>query len=62
MVSEVYGIFRVRNKEKEEEALFKKNLLSSEQYTLKIAGFKKITNIWLYINDLISHLQTVKKN
>jgi len=49
----------VRSKEGEEEEQFKKNLLSSEQFTLKIAGFKNITNIWLFLNDLIHHLQTV---
>lgn len=51
--------YRIRGLEKNEEIRFKSNVLSSEQYTLKIAGCGKVQNIWEYLNDLIDHFQDV---
>jgi len=53
------GITRVIKKEHDEEEIFKRNLLSPEQYTLKLAGMGKVQNIWQYINDLIDFIQEV---
>ncbi len=51
------GFFWIMKKEKDEEAEFQKNLLSPEQFTLKVTGFGKIQNIYQYINDLIEFFQ-----
>lgn len=50
---------RISNVEKEQQIEFKKNLLSSDQFTLKMASVGKVVNIWAHIHELLEHLQKV---